>query len=82
MSGVKSIASDEENNLDNDVVLTSSLRGGGTSSSPLDNLDSSRPAEPSLSCNLCKKALVKTCFLCACNCVFCEGECAVINICA
>ena len=39
------------------------------------SISSSRPVAPSLSCNLCNKALVTTCFVCACDCVFCEGEC-------
>ena len=29
---------------------------------------------PTLLCNLCQKPLATTCFLCACDCIFCEGE--------
>ncbi|KAL7548501.1 hypothetical protein ACHAWF_011793 [Thalassiosira exigua] len=44
----------------------------GTSSGR--SVASSRPIAPALACNLCNKALVTTCFLCACDCIFCE-EC-------
>ena len=33
-----------------------------------------RQPPPSLLCNLCQKPLATTCFLCACDCIFCEGE--------
>ena len=29
---------------------------------------------PTLLCNLCQKPLATTCFLCACDCIFCEGK--------
>mmetsp|Transcript_251 Transcript_251/g.548 ORF Transcript_251/g.548 Transcript_251/m.548 type:complete len:377 (-) Transcript_251:78-1208(-) len=55
----------------------SSTRAGpgmppGTSSGH--SVATTRQAAPALSCNLCNKPLVTTCFLCACDCVFCE-EC-------
>lgn len=34
---------------------------------------------PTLLCNLCSKPLVTTCFLCACDCIFCEGESTIIH---
>ena len=35
---------------------------------------SGRPAASNLSCNKCSKPLATTCFLCSCDCIFCEGE--------
>lgn len=36
---------------------------------------SGRPAVSSaIACNRCSKPLATTCFLCSCDCIFCEGE--------
>ena len=35
---------------------------------------SARLPPPSLLCNRCNTPLATTCFLCACDCIFCEGE--------
>lgn len=35
---------------------------------------SAGPPKPTLLCNHCRKPLATTCFLCACDCIFCEGK--------
>lgn len=49
-------------------------RRPGTNSTRPGTASSSRIMPPSLMCNLCQKPLATTCFLCACDCIFCE-EC-------
>lgn len=45
------------------VLSSSSSAGGGLLLPP-----------PALLCNRCSTPLATTCFLCACDCVFCEGK--------
>lgn len=33
-----------------------------------------RPSGSALACNRCSKPLATTCFLCSCDCIFCEGK--------
>jgi hypothetical protein len=55
-----------------------SIRGGtgipGSSGERSVSSSAHHPAAAALSCNLCSKPLATTCFLCACDCIFCEGE--------
>ena len=46
----------------------------GTSSTRPGTGSANRILPPMLLCNLCQKPLATTCFLCACDCIFCEGE--------
>jgi len=54
--------------------------GGGGASTPSGNHSvrsssgAPRVSPPSLLCNRCNTPLATTCFLCACDCIFCEGE--------
>ena len=52
--------------------------GGGPSTPSNHSVRSSsgapRVPPPSLLCNRCNTPLATTCFLCACDCIFCEGE--------
>ncbi len=61
-----------------DTMSSSVILRGGTGIPPGSSggrsVGSTRPAASALSCNLCSKPLATTCFLCACDCIFCEGE--------
>ncbi|KAL7480075.1 hypothetical protein ACHAW6_005782 [Cyclotella cf. meneghiniana] len=55
--------------------MSSSMRGGTGipgSSGGRSVGSTQHPAAAALSCNLCSKPLATTCFLCACDCIFCE----------
>ncbi len=59
----------------NSVATNPNNRGQGPASSMRPGTASSvRMPPPTLLCNLCQKPLATTCFLCACDCIFCEGK--------
>jgi hypothetical protein len=64
--------------IDNPFIMSALVPRVGTGmsvQSQMSGRPSGRtPSGSALACNRCSKPLATTCFLCSCDCIFCEGE--------
>ena len=67
--------------VDNPFIMSALVPRVGTGMSVQSQMSSSgrtpsgrTPSGSALACNRCSKPLATTCFLCSCDCIFCEGK--------